>query len=123
MIKEVTATGNDITEAKENARLALGADELADVKYEILHAGSKGLLGFFVKPARVKATIELPDSAPRRTPRPEKAERSEKPERSEKSGERHERKPQPQRESNAQKNGDGANRRKHNNESSNPIYK
>ncbi len=78
MIKEVEAIGKDITEAKENARIALGADELADVKYEILHAGSKGLLGFFTKPARVKASMELPDSAPRRqAPRAEKAERSE----------------------------------------------
>lgn len=66
MIKEVEAIGKDITEAKENARMALGADELADVKYEILHAGSKGLLGFFTKPARVKASMEIPDTTPRR---------------------------------------------------------
>ena len=75
MIKEVIALGKDITEAKENARIALGADELADVKYEILHAGTKGLLGFFVKPARVKATIELPDNAPKRPARPERSEK------------------------------------------------
>ena len=75
MIKEVIALGKDITEAKENARIALGADELADVQYEILHAGTKGLLGFFVKPARVKATIELPDSAPKRPARPERSEK------------------------------------------------
>ena len=75
MIKEVIALGKDITEAKENARIALGADELADVNYEILHAGTKGLLGFFVKPARVKATIELPDNAPKRPARPERGEK------------------------------------------------
>lgn len=75
MIKEVIALGKDITEAKENARIALGADELADVQYEILHAGTKGLLGFFVKPARVKATIELPDAAPKRPARPERSEK------------------------------------------------
>jgi spoIIIJ-associated protein len=66
VLKEVTATGKDVAEAKENARLALGADELADVKYEILHAGSHGIFGLIgVKPAQVKATIELPDMAPR----------------------------------------------------------
>ena len=42
MKKEVTASGKTILEAKENARLALGASELDDVTYEILHAGSKG---------------------------------------------------------------------------------
>ena len=99
MIKEVTALGKDITEAKENARIALGADELADVKYEILHAGTKGLLGFFVKPARVKATIELPDNAPKRPSRPERSEK----------------KPQAPRENagNAQSKSNDAPRRKH----------
>lgn len=106
MIKEVIALGKDITEAKENARIALGADELADVRYEILHAGTKGLLGFFVKPARVKATIELPDAAPKRTARPERGDK--KPQtpredgaRPEKKGDaprrKNEHKPQPQR--------------------------
>ncbi len=97
MIKEVIALGKDITEAKENARIALGADELADVQYEILHAGTKGLLGFFVKPARVKATIELPDTAPKR---PARSERGEK-------------KPQASRENNhQQKNADAPRRNK-----------
>ena len=67
MIKEVTASGKDVLEAKENARLALGASELDDVTYEILHAGSKGIFGIIgVKPAMVKASIELPDAEPRR---------------------------------------------------------
>ncbi|MBO5789703.1 MAG: Jag N-terminal domain-containing protein [Clostridia bacterium] len=67
MIKEITASGKDIMEAKENARLALGASELDDVNYEILHAGSRGIFGIIgVKPAMVKAYIELPDAEPRR---------------------------------------------------------
>lgn len=66
MIKEITASGKDVSEAKENARLALGADELADVSYEILDAGSRGIFGLIgVKPALVKASIELPDAPPR----------------------------------------------------------
>ena len=99
MIKEVIALGKDITEAKENARMALGADELADVKYEILHAGTKGLLGFFVKPARVKASIELPDTAPKRTARPERGEKNAPSEKKSDAPRRpkNEHKPQPQR--------------------------
>ena len=66
MIKEVIASGKDVTEAKELARTLLGADELDDVQYEILHAGSKGIFGVIgVKPAKVRAYIELPDDAPR----------------------------------------------------------
>ena len=67
MKKEVTASGKTILEAKENARLALGASELDDVTYEILHAGSKGIFGIIaVKPAMVKASMETPDAAPKR---------------------------------------------------------
>ena len=62
MIKEIIATGKDIIEAKENARAALGAGPLDDVNFEIIHAGSKGIFGIIgVKPAQVKAFIELPD--------------------------------------------------------------
>lgn len=62
MIKEVTASGKDVMEAKENARAALGVGELDDVQFEILHAGSKGIFGIIgVKPAQVRAYIELPD--------------------------------------------------------------
>ncbi len=62
MIKEVTALGKDITEAQENARAALGADPTDDVKFEIIHAGSKGIFGIIgVKKAQVRAYIELPD--------------------------------------------------------------
>ena len=75
MIKEITATGKDVVEAKENARLALGCSELDDVQFEILHMGSKGILGIIgVKPAKVKAYIEIPDAKPARKPRHEKKE-------------------------------------------------
>ena len=76
MIKEVIASGKDVSEAKELARTLLGADELADVQYEILHAGSKGIFGVIgVKPAKVRAYIELPDDAPRREPQRDRQDR------------------------------------------------
>lgn len=81
MIKEVTAVGKDILEAKENARVALGAGELDDVQFEIIDAGSKGIFGIIgVRPAKVRAFIELPDTH-------EKKPRHERPRR-EKSGEK-----------------------------------
>ncbi len=62
MLKEITASGKDVSEAKENARAALGVGELDDVQFEVLHAGSKGIFGLIgVKPAQVRAYIELPD--------------------------------------------------------------
>ncbi len=67
MIKEIVATGKDVAEAKENARLALGVGELDDVQFEILHMGSRGIFGIIgVKPAQVKAFIEIPDREERR---------------------------------------------------------
>ena len=66
MIKEIKATGADILEAKENARLALGAGELDDVQFEIIDGGTKGILGLFSRPAMVRAFIELPDPVERR---------------------------------------------------------
>ena len=67
MLKEVIATGKDITEAKENARAALGAGPLDDVNFEIIHLGSKGIFGLFkTKPAQVKATMEIPDTHERK---------------------------------------------------------
>ncbi len=82
MIKEIIATGKDVIEAKENARAALGAGPLDDVNFEILHAGSKGIFGIIgVKPAQVKAYIELPDAEERHRRKSEKPKR-ERPERS-----------------------------------------
>ena len=67
MIKEVTAVGKDILEAQENARIALGAGELADVQFEIVDAGSKGIFGIIgVRPAKVRAFVELPDVTEKR---------------------------------------------------------
>ena len=77
MIKEITAAGKDILEAKENARAALGVGELADVQFEIIDAGTKGFLGFMKRPAKVRAYIELPDHQEKR-PRHERP-RKEKP--------------------------------------------
>ncbi len=62
MLKEIIATGKDITAAKENARAALGAGPLDDVNFEIIDLGSRGFLGFMAKPAKVKATIEIADT-------------------------------------------------------------
>ena len=81
MIKEVTAVGKDILEAQENARIALGAGELADVQFEIVDAGSKGIFGIIgVRPAKVRAFVELPDVT-------EKRNRNDRPKRENKGGE------------------------------------
>ena len=80
MIKEVTAVGKDILEAKENARAALGVGELEDVQFEIIDGGTKGILGLFSRPAKVRAFIELPDPKEqfKRSDRPKKENRGEK---------------------------------------------
>ena len=65
MVKEITAVGKDILEAKENARAALGVGELEDVQFEIIDAGTKGFFGFMSRPARVRAFIEMPDPVER----------------------------------------------------------
>ena len=81
MIKEVTAVGKDILEAKENARIALGAGDLADVQFEIVDSGSKGIFGIIgVRPAKVRAFVELPDSH-------EKRQRADRPKKENKGGE------------------------------------
>ncbi len=66
MIKEITAVGKDILEAKENARAALGAGELDDVQFEVIDGGTKGILGLFARPAKVRAFIEIPDTHEKR---------------------------------------------------------
>ncbi len=89
MIKEIIATGKDITEAQENARAALGAGPLDDVNFEVLHAGSRGIFGIIgVKPAQVKAYIELPDAEERHRRKSEKPRRENKPEASSQNGEK-----------------------------------
>ena len=66
MIKEITACGKDIMEAKENARAALGTGELDDVQFEVIDGGTKGIFGLFSRPAKVRAFIELPDHEERK---------------------------------------------------------
>ena len=81
MLKETIATGKDILEAQENARAALGAGPLDDVQFEILYAGSKGIFGIIgVKPAKVRAYMELPDPEERHRRKAEKPRREAKPE-------------------------------------------
>ena len=75
ILKEARAAGNTILEAKENARLLLAVDEDADVKYEIIYSGSKGILGLFSKPAQVRAYIEGEDVKPQqKRERPQRQE-------------------------------------------------
>ena len=79
MIKEIVATGKDVVEAKENARAALGAGPLDDVNFEILHAGSKGIFGIIgVKPAQVRAYMELPDPEERHRRKSERPRREDR---------------------------------------------
>ena len=86
MRKEIIAMGKDVIEAKENAKIALGAGPLDDVQFEIIHAGSKGIFGIIgVKKAQVKAWIELPDTQEKkqRAPKKEFAHAEEKVEKTE----------------------------------------
>jgi len=93
MIKEVTAVGKDILEAKDNARVALGAGELDDVQFEIVDAGSKGIFGIIgVRPAKVRAFIELPDTNEKRR-RSDRPKRENKPQPEKKTERREDRKP------------------------------
>ncbi len=102
MIKEIIATGKDVVEAKENARAALGAGPLDDVNFEILHAGSKGIFGIIgVKPAQVKAFMELPDPEERHRRKSEKPRRENKNE-----GEKRPEKKQKNKNENAEKKND-----------------
>ena len=93
MIKEITAVGKDLLEAKENARALLGAGELDDVQFEILDGGTKGILGLFSRPAKVKAFIELPDPTERR----QKKDRGEKKQKNEGASNSNKRKNRPER--------------------------
>ena len=84
MIKEVIASGKTVVEAQENARALLGAGPLDNVQFQVIHAGSKGIFGIIgVKPAQVKATIEVADEArPEKKSRPQRRDSS-RPERAE----------------------------------------
>ena len=94
-IKEVTAVGKDILEAKENARIALGAGELDDVNFEIIDSGSKGIFGIIgVRPAKVRAYVELPEVHEKRQ-RSDRPKRDNKPSDGKKTEKREDRKPKP----------------------------
>lgn len=71
MKREIIATGKDVQEAQANAAALLGASETDTIEYEVLDFPTKGFLGIGAKPAKVKATIELPD-APQRPARRQK---------------------------------------------------
>ena len=99
MVKEITAVGKDILEAKENARVALGAGELDDVQFEIIDAGSKGIFGIIgVRSAKVRAFVELPDGAEKKPrherPRREKPHGEKKPQGEKKEGQKKSKKPE-----------------------------
>ena len=106
MIKEITAVGKDIIEAKDNARIALGAGELDDVQFEIIDGGTKGILGLFSRPAKVRAFIEIPEPKEKRERnrhgKKDKAQGENKPEKKEgqpqpkQKKQKSEKKPQPQ---------------------------
>ena len=79
MKHEIIATGRDVQEAKQNAATLLGANDTADnIVYEVLELPKTGFLGIGAKPAKVKASIELPDPPARREPKKKaKAEKAE----------------------------------------------
>lgn len=81
MKHEIIATGRDVQEAKQNAASLLGANDTADnIVYEVLELPKSGFLGLGAKPAKVKASIELPDPPERRETRKKaKAEKREEP--------------------------------------------
>lgn len=67
MIKEATGYGLTVEEAKENAIILLGADEGADLQFEVVATPKKKTLGLFGgRRAEVKAFIELPDEKPKK---------------------------------------------------------
>ena len=59
MIIEKIGEGETIEEARENARALLNAPEYADIKFDIICAPTKKILGLFGgKKAQVKASYE-----------------------------------------------------------------
>lgn len=70
MIKEATATGATVEEARDNALAKLGAGINDDVQYEVISRPKKKVLGIFGgAPAQVRVFIELPDEKPARKPK------------------------------------------------------
>ena len=93
IIKEITAAGKDVQEALANGKATLGLTELDDVKFEIIDGGTKGILGLFARPAKVRVYVEGPDLHEKKQ-RPEREKRHGKgnrPERGERNANRPER--------------------------------
>ena len=82
IIKEITAAGKDVQEALANGKAAIGAGELDDVKFEIIDGGTKGILGLFSRPAKVRVYIEG-DEPQDKKPRRERPSKNRRPERTE----------------------------------------
>ena len=76
MIKEIISSGKTVDEALETAKAALGVGPLDEVKFEVIHTGSRGIFGIIgVKPAKVRVYIELPDAQEKPKARHEKPKR------------------------------------------------
>ena len=93
IVKEITAAGKDVQEALANGKSALGVSELDDVKFEIIDGGTKGILGLFSRPAKVRVYVEGPDlpekkAKPEREKRHGKGNRPERADRPEKNAQR-----------------------------------
>ena len=79
MKREIIAEGKDIQEAQANAAKILGVTALDNVTYETIAFPKRGFLGLGASPAKVKATLEVPDvEIPREARRPER-KKKEKP--------------------------------------------
>ena len=59
ILKEITAAGKDVQEALANGKAALGVGELDEIKFEIIDGGTKGILGLFSRPAKVRVYIQV----------------------------------------------------------------
>ena len=78
MIIEKIGEGETIEEARENARALLNAPEYADIKFDIICAPSKKILGLFGgKKAQVKASYEVKEKQ-KKQPAKVKAKKTEK---------------------------------------------
>ena len=85
ILKEITAAGKDVQEALANGKAALGVGELDDIKFEIIDGGTKGILGLFSRPAKVRVYIEGEEPQEKK-PRHDRPARSKRPERTEGKG-------------------------------------
>ena len=81
ILKDITAAGKDVQEALANGKAALGVGELDEIKFEIIDGGTKGILGLFSRPAKVRVYIEG-DEPQEKKPRHDR-QRSRRPDRGE----------------------------------------